>query len=101
MTNLTFKLDEEAEGEFYAIVDYYKQFDLALSSDFIQEFDRTVQRLQKFPHAGSPYLHGSKRIILRRFPYSIVYKIYGNEVIVAHAVMHMRQKPDYWKERLK
>lgn len=101
MTNFAFELDEAAEAEFYSIVDYYQQFDPALSSDFIQEFDRAVQRLQDFPNAGSPYLHGTKRIILRRFPYSIVYKIYLNEVIVAHAVMHMRRKPDYWRERLK
>lgn len=101
MTNLAFELDDAAAAEFYAIVDYYKQFDPALSSDFIQEFDRTVQRLLEFPNAGSPYQHGTRRIILRRFPYSIVYKIYRDEVIVAHAVMHMRRKPDYWKERIK
>lgn len=101
MSNLAFELDDAAEAEFYTIVGYYKQFDPALSSDFIQEFDRAVQRLLDFPNAGSPYLHGTKRIILRRFPYSIVYKIYRDEVIVAHAVMHMIRKPDYWKERLK
>lgn len=101
MTRLAFELDDAAEAEFYNIVDYYKQFARSLSSDFIQEFDRAVQRLQDFPKAGSPYLHGTKRIILRRFPYSIVYKIYRDEKMVAHAVMHMRRKPDYWKERLK
>jgi plasmid stabilization system protein ParE len=101
MTRLAFELDNYAEAEFYNIVDYYKQFDHSLSSDFIQEFDWIVQRLLDFPQTGSPYLHGTKRIILRRFPYAIVYKIYRNEVIVAHAVMHMSRKPDYWKERLK
>lgn len=101
MTKVTFELTDAAEAEFYNIVDYYKQFDPALSSDFIQEFDRAVQRLVDFPKAGSPYLHGTKRIILRRFPYSIVYKIYPDKVIVAHAVMHMKRKPDYWRERLK
>lgn len=101
MTKHTFELDDAAEAEFYNIVDYYKQFDRSLSSDFIQEFDRAVLRLLDFPKAGSPYLHGTKRIILRCFPYSIVYKIYREEVIVAHAIMHMRRKPDYWKERLK
>ena len=101
MINLGFELDEAAEAEFYSIVTYYRQFDPALSSDFIQEFDQAVQRLLDFPQAGSPYLHGTKRIILRRFPYSIVYKIYTDNVIVAFAVMHMKRKPDYWKERLK
>lgn len=73
MTRLTFELADAAEEEFYNAIHYYKQFDPALSSDFIQEFDRAVQRLIDFPQAGSPYLHGTKRIILKRFPYSIVY----------------------------
>jgi len=101
MTKFAFELDDSAEAELYNIVDYYKQFDHSLSSDFIQEFERAVQRLLDFPKAGSPYLHGTNRFILRRFPYAIVYKIYRDEVIVAHAVMHMKRKPDYWKERLK
>ncbi|HKJ33559.1 MAG TPA: type II toxin-antitoxin system RelE/ParE family toxin [Balneolales bacterium] len=101
MRKLAFKLDEAAEGEFYNIIDYYKQFDKSLSSDFIYEFDRAVKHLQKFPDAGSPYLHNTKLIILHRFPYAIVYKIYRNKVIVVHAVMHMKRKPDYWKGRLK
>ena len=101
MTRISFELADAAETEFYNAVDYYKQFGPALSSDFIQDFDQAVQRLIDFPQAGSPYLHGTKRIILKRFPYSIVYKIYEDKVIVVHAVMHMKRKPDYWKERLK
>ena len=101
MRKLTFELDDAAEKEFYSVIDYYKQFDRTLSSDFIQEFDRAVKRLQKFPDAGSPYLHNTKLVILHRFPYAIVYKIYRDEVIVVHAVMHMKRKPDYWKERIK
>lgn len=101
MTKPAFELDNAAEAEFYNIVDYYKQFDHYLSLDFIKEFDQAVERLLNFPKAGSPYLHSTKCIILRRFPYAIVYKIYGDELIVAHAVMHMSRKPDYWKERLK
>lgn len=95
-----FELHESAEAEFYTIHDYYKNFDRSLSSDFIQDFDEAVQRLLKHPFSGSPYLHNTKRVLLKRFPYSIVYKIYKNKVIVAFAVMHMKRKPGYWEERL-
>lgn len=100
MSDLTFELDDFAENEFYNIVAYYKQFDGKLSSDFIREFDQAVHQLRAFPKAGSPYLHDTRRIILDRFPYAIIYKIYNKSVIVAHAVMHMKRKPDYWQERL-
>lgn len=100
MNDFIFELDDFAEEEFYNIVDYYKRFDQELSTDFIQEFDQAVNQLIAFPKAGNPYLHQTRRAILNRFPYAIVYKIYDEEIIVAHAVMHMKRKPDYWQERL-
>jgi|SRR5699024_9585830 len=101
MSKLDFEFGDDAEIEFYNIIDRYKKFDRSLSTNFVQEFTRTVRRLLDFPKVGSPYLHGTKRIILQRFPYSIVYKIYREKVIVVYAVMHMSRKPDYWKGRLK
>ncbi len=101
MGKMTFELEDAAEAEFYDIVDYYKQFDEALSYDFIQEFEDSVERLIKFSQAGHPYLHQTKRIFLNRFPYSIVYKVYRDELIIIFAIMHMKRKPDYWEKRLK
>jgi plasmid stabilization system protein ParE len=101
MIKLDFEFDDEAELEFYDIIDHYKKIERSLSAKFIHEFTETVQYLLDFPKVGSPYLHGTKRMILRRFPYAIVYKIYHEKVIVVYAVMHMSRKKDYWKERLK
>ena len=101
MEELAFELNDAAEAESYDIVDYYKQFDQSLSHDFIHEFEDAVQRLIKFPKTGQLYLHQTKRIFLNRFTYSIVYKIYRDELIMVFAIMHMKRKPDYWKKRLK
>jgi toxin ParE1/3/4 len=98
---MAFELVDGAEAEFYDIVDYYKQFDQALSYDFIQEFEDAVQRQIKFPKAGHTYLQQTKRTFLNRFPYAIVYKIYRDELIMVFAIMHIKRKPDYWKKRLK
>jgi plasmid stabilization system protein ParE len=68
MSKMVFEFDNAAEAEFYDIVDYYKQFDQTLSYDFIQEFEVAIHRLIKFPNAGHPYLHHTKRIFLNRFP---------------------------------
>jgi plasmid stabilization system protein ParE len=100
MSDFTFELDEFAEKEFYKIVAYYKQFDQELSSDFIKEFDQSVEQLLTYPKAGNPYLHDTRRVIFDRFPYAIVYKIYNADIIIAHAIMHLKRQPDYWQERL-
>jgi len=70
MSKMAFELNDAAEVEFYDIVDYYKQFDRSLFHDFIQEFEYAVQRLIKFPKAGTPYLHKTKRIFLIRFRFA-------------------------------
>ena len=101
MEKLAFELNDAAEAEFYDIVDYYKQFDQELSYDFIQEFENAVKQLIKFPKAGHPYLHLTKRTFLNRFPYAIVYKVYRDDLIMVFAIMHMKRKPDYWEKRLK
>ena len=54
MSEITIELSNEAEAEFYDIVDYYKQYDQTLSYDFIQEFEDVVRRITKFPKAGHP-----------------------------------------------
>ncbi len=90
MGNYTFELDHFAENEFYDIIDYYKKIDQNLSFDFIKEFERAVKLITAFPKAGHPYLHRTRRVILNRFPYSIIYRIYNESTIVSHAIIHMK-----------
>ena len=99
MDKMAFELDDAAEAEFYDIVDYYKQFDQALSYDFIQEFEDAVQRLIKFPKAGHPYLHQTKRIFLNRFPYGLIYSVEADQIVI-FGVMNLKRKPGYWKSRI-
>ena len=100
MSEITIELSNEAEAEFYDIVDYYKQYDQTLSYDFIQEFEDVVRRITKFPKAGHPYLHQTLRSFLDRFPYAIIYKIYRDHLIVIYAIMHLKRSPEYWKTRV-
>lgn len=101
MSKIALEIRSQAEDEFYDTIDYYKDIDPSLADDFIIEFEKFLEKILAFPEAGHPYLYQSKRVILDRFPYSIVYKIYGDEKVVVYAVFHMRRKPGYWKERLK
>jgi len=40
-----------------------------------------------------------RRFLFTRFPYSFVYGI-DEETIVVIAVAHQRRKPDYWSDRI-
>ena len=44
------------------------------------------------------HLHGTRKFLLRRFPYGVVYRITKSAIQVI-AVAHGRRRPGYWKSR--
>jgi plasmid stabilization system protein ParE len=68
MTSYALEIIDAAEAEIFDITSYYKQFDDKLSTDFINEMDKTIEYLREFPNAGHRYLHDTRRILLDRFP---------------------------------
>ena len=91
---------DEAERELYEAVAYYEESSEGLGLEFSREVFATVSRILKFPEAWSPYSNRTRRCLLKRFPYGIVYRVVGDEVVI-FAVMQLNRKPGYWKSRLK
>lgn len=87
-----------AREEFLAAASHYEEVAQGLGRDFITAVERAVARLAAFPEHGSPYLLGTRRIVLRRFPFSVIYLVEA-EVILVVAVAHHSRKPGYWRAR--
>lgn len=51
------------------------------------------------PAAGDLGEHGVKRLVLRRFPYDIVFLPRGDEIVVL-AFAHHSRRPQYWRNRV-
>ena len=45
------------------------------------------------------YLHGTRRVLLKRFPYFIVF-LHGRDQVTIVAVAHAKRRPGYWAKRL-
>ena len=89
----------EAERELIEGARYYTaQANLDLGLAFIAEFERSVEVLRSHPELGARWRHESRRMPLRRFPYSVIYLLYPNEIRIL-AVAHQRRKPGYWSGR--
>jgi plasmid stabilization system protein ParE len=88
-----------ARREFRRAVDRYDAESPGLGDEFITEVNRCVDHIGEFPDTGSPHLADTRRMLTRRFPYSIVYQQRGEQIFVV-AVAHQRRKPDYWLRRL-
>jgi plasmid stabilization system protein ParE len=51
------------------------------------------------PHRWPTYLHGTRRLVIQRFPFSVIY-LDDSDLITIIAVAHSKRKPGYWKDRL-
>lgn len=49
---------------------------------------------------GTAGERGAKRLILKRFPYDVVVRERGGEIVVI-ALAHHSRRPGYWRDRLR
>ena len=77
---------------------YAREGNAEVALAFIAEYERVLELLCIHPELGAPWRNGRRRFPVRKFPYSIVYYIRGEEVRVV-ALAHHRRKPGYWAAR--
>jgi toxin ParE1/3/4 len=87
-----------ARQEVLSVTDHYEAVSPGLGEEFIAELERAVARIAAFPDHGSPYFAGTRRVVLNRFPFDVVYRSEGDILVIA--VAHHRRKPFYWRTRL-
>ncbi len=59
----------------------------------------TIARIVQYPDAGSALSENSRRCLVGRFPYGLIYQIKSHALRII-AVAHLHRRPGYWKERL-
>lgn len=91
----------EASQELRATVVFYRDESPGLGREFVRQVRIVLERIGEWPESGSPEEEKKeiRRASLRRFPITIVYRV-GREVVEVLAVMHQRQRPGYWRDRL-
>lgn len=70
-----------------------------LGFEFANEFQQGVRRIVDYPDAWQSLTSSIRRCLLRRFPYSIIYHVSADEIIIV-AVMHQRKHPLSWRKRI-
>ena len=89
-----------AQSEFVDAALYYESVTKGLGRDFILEVRHGLKLIAARPETWAG-LHGDvRRILLRRFPCALLYKIKHDRIVV-YAVMHLSRNPDSWKDRLR
>lgn len=97
---MTHSFHPQATKELEVAAEYYDRIDPSLGDRFIDEIERTLARIIRFPYSGSTLSPRTRRIRLSGFPYGIIYRVTSEGILVL-AVMHLQRKPGYWRDRLR
>ena len=87
-----------AADEAQAAERWYRERNETASGRFQRELDRAIERISERPETGSPYLSNTRRVLLRRFPFFVVYRVRVGDLEIV-AVAHARRRPGYWRTR--
>ena len=70
-----------------------------LGKQFLDAVEHAFQRIATKPGRYPCILRDARRALLRGFPYSIFYRVKGDEVRVL-GVIHQHHHPQHWMRRL-
>lgn len=82
-----------AEQEFAEAVDYYNKQCPGLGYEFAAEVNYAVDRIKSFPYAWPLISSRSRRCIINRFPYGVLYQARQDFILVT-AIMHLKRDPE-------
>ena len=88
----------EAGAELEDTALFYESRLVGLGKAFSAEVERTILFIREFPDAGLAIGPKRRRVLVDRFPYSIVYRRDSDTVVIL-AVAHQRRLPGYWRHR--
>lgn len=96
---MIYSLHPEAEFDLREAAEYYRErANVTIAQAFLSDFKHSIKLLLEHPLLGALWLHGKRRMVMRHFPYSIIYTIATQEIQVL-AVAHQSRHPGYWRKR--
>jgi toxin ParE1/3/4 len=91
---------EGARADVKSAVAWYQERSPRAALDFIEELHQAARIIRKAPDRWPLGKNNTRRFLLWRFPFSIIYSEHQS-LITVWAVAHASRTPEYWKRRLK
>lgn len=89
----------EAERELVQAATWYaSEGGTIVAEQFGEALARALQLIGEMPQLGTAYGPHLRTWPLKRFPYTLVYRVQG-EVLTVMAVAHQSRVPGYWAKR--
>jgi plasmid stabilization system protein ParE len=89
----------DADIEIAEAGEYYENLSSGLGSELIDEVERALDQIARYPESCQRIGGRARRKALRQFHYNLIYAVYPDRIrIVAFA--HQKRRPYYWRRRL-
>jgi plasmid stabilization system protein ParE len=97
---LPVRSSEPASDELREAVRWYEARRSGLGGEFFDAVAATILLIETNPEIGTRISADgqTRRVLVARFPYQIVYRIRPTEIVIV-AVAHLKRRPGYWKNR--
>jgi len=89
----------EADTELTEAVDWYEARSQGLGAEFLRSLDAVIAHVQRHPTLYPIVFGNARRATLRRFPYSLIYIVHDDVLLIA-ACIHSRRDPSRWQKRI-
>jgi len=79
--------------------EYYQLQLPGLGRVFFNEVLETLELISQFPQLWSQNSEHTRKAVLKKFPYNLIYSVYKNKIYII-AVAHQNREPEYWIDRI-
>lgn len=90
---------DEAIEEAEAAARWYAERSRIAAAVFADEINAAIASIERTPEAWPSHDHGTRHYLLRRYPFSVMYRIEPTRILVV-AVAHGHRRPGYRASRL-
>lgn len=91
-------LTAEAREELREATRWYAERSKRAARRFVTAYKHARGLIEEAPERWAELEPGVRRVVLHKFPYSLLFAIEA-DVVVVLAVKHDKRHPDYWRER--
>jgi len=78
---------------------WYRERSACSAAQFVEEVNHAIDRILAAPERWPAGPYGTRKFLLHRFPYVVVYRELPSTIQVL-AVAHGHRRPGYWKNRI-
>jgi plasmid stabilization system protein ParE len=89
----------EADEELAEAKRWYRKRSQLAARAFATAVTNAIRDISVAPNRWPESRPGERRLVLSKFPFSILYRVRENGVVIT-ALAHQKRRPGYWRDRV-